>query len=172
MKPTLEDYFKNYELEVEETKFRSISYSRKFNLGNYESEEISVAADLEDLETLDQSVEQLKSQVMRIHEGLKTLESPKTAISVTRPPDKKIPWEFNPQEFLDYANWKNKKIGPREYTKGSISWGWEFIEDLETGQKNFSEAALKALDKGPVRIGDDYEITKTDRIVQTKRIKK
>ena len=45
-----------------------IRYSRRFNLGNYESEEIGLAAQLEAGDNLDEVFRVLKSQVLRLHE--------------------------------------------------------------------------------------------------------
>ena len=52
-----------------------VRYSRRFNLGNYESEEISLAAQLEAGDELDEVFKTLKSQVMRLHE-MRFLEKP------------------------------------------------------------------------------------------------
>ena len=45
-----------------------VHYTRKFNLGNYESEEIGLAAQLEAGDNLDETFRILKSQVIRLHE--------------------------------------------------------------------------------------------------------
>ena len=45
-----------------------VHYTRKFNLGNYESEEISLSAQLEAGDSLDEVFKTLKGQVMRLHE--------------------------------------------------------------------------------------------------------
>ena len=52
-----------------------VRYTRRFNLGNYESEEIGLAAQLEVGDELDEVFKTLKGQVMRLHE-MRFLEKP------------------------------------------------------------------------------------------------
>lgn len=170
MTVTLEDFFKRKtEEETEEVQIKGIEYSRVFRVAEYESERIHVAADLSVGDDLDTCFKTLKGQVMKLHEELKTLEPPAVGIPVKHTPQ--IPYDFNPQEFLDYPSWKSKRNEDGSYKKGSVDWGWDFIENRD-GAKNFSEAALKVLENGPVRIGDDYEVSMTDKIVQTRKIRK
>lgn len=44
-------------------KVQEMGYSRKFNLGNYETEEISLTASLEDLEDIAEAFRELKQTV-------------------------------------------------------------------------------------------------------------
>jgi len=55
-----------------------VQYSRRFNLGNYESEEIGLSARLDEGDSLDEVFKTLKGQVMRLHE-LRFLEKPEGA---------------------------------------------------------------------------------------------
>ncbi|MHA1631369.1 MAG: hypothetical protein ACTSXC_00925 [Candidatus Freyarchaeota archaeon] len=61
-----------------------VRYSRRFNLGNYESEEIGLSAQLEDGDNLDEVFKTLKGQVMRLHEMrfLEKLESVRLAEAI------------------------------------------------------------------------------------------
>ena len=54
-----------------------VRYSRRFNLGNYESEEIGLSAQLEAGDNLDEAFKTLKGQVMRLH-GMRFLEKPES----------------------------------------------------------------------------------------------
>ena len=45
-----------------------VRYSRRFNLGNYEGEEIGLSAQLDASDNLDEVFKTLKGQVMRLHE--------------------------------------------------------------------------------------------------------
>jgi len=168
----LDRYFQKRE-SAEDLKIKQVSYSRKFNLGNYESEEIGFpVVVLEDFDTVDGSLEQLKGQVMRIHEKLKTLEPPEQAIPVTQQPS--VPYGFDPTEFLDHE-WKGKKREDGSYEKGSCGWGWDFLyADREHTEPNFSKVAISVLERGPVRIGDDYEVSlnESGSLVQIQKAKK
>lgn len=145
---------KHRDEEVDETKLREITYTRKFNIGNYESEEIGVVAELEGLENITDTFRELKQTVFALQaEGQKAEPPP-----VTQQPNNKVPWSFDPNEFLSHE-WKGKRKDDGTYEKGSLSWGWDFTyKDREHQQPNFSEASLKVLENGPIDIGDDYTV--------------
>lgn len=141
---------------------RSIEYSRTFRVAEYESERIQVAAELDQGDDLDQSLQTLKAQVMRLHENLATLEPPKSTIPVTQKPS--VPYGFDPTEFLDFPGWKRGGRKPDgSYDKGNWDYGWTFLyEDKEHTKPTFSKAATDLLKKGPINIGDDYTLTLND----------
>jgi len=61
------------------------------------------------------------------------------------------PPEFDPQELLGHEYKGKRKEEGEGYEKGSLNWGWD-------KEDQFSEAVIKVLEKGPLRIGD-YEFT-------------
>lgn len=77
------------------------------------------------------------------------------------PGSKAEQFDFNPEELMQH-NWKNKKKPDGGYTKGSLSWGWDF-------QDQFSQNVIAALSKGPVTI-DQYEFSLQGNLVQTKKV--
>jgi len=34
---------------------------------------------------------------------------------------------FDAQELMTYQNGKRRKIGPKQYSKGDLSWGWRSV---------------------------------------------
>ena len=61
-------------------KYTELEYSRTFNLGNYESEHITLKADLDNTENLNEAFMELKADVFRLHEEGKLLEDSKKAV--------------------------------------------------------------------------------------------
>lgn len=49
-------------------RYTSISYTKKFNLGNYESEQYSISADIEEGDDVSDSVAILRQKVHAMHE--------------------------------------------------------------------------------------------------------
>ena len=151
-------------------KLTEIRYTRKFNLGNYETEEIGLTAELEGLENIGDAFRELKQTVFALQAEGVSAEPP----AVTRARDKDVPWTFDPNEFLSHE-WKGKRKDDGTYEKGSLSWGWDFVyKDREHQETNFSEASLKVLENGPIAIGDDYEIrfNESKTLVQIQKQKK
>jgi len=148
---------------------RTIEVSKTFRTGDYESERIQIGADLDPNEDLDEAYMTLAGKLIHLRELGSSLEGPEV-----KQVDESIPWGFNPQEFLDYPNWKRGKKKPDgSFDKGNCDYGWEFAENRD-GTKNFSDVVLSLLDKGPVRIGDDYEVSKSEdgKFVTIKKGKK
>jgi len=145
-----------------------IKYSRKFNLGNYETEEIGLTANLEGLEDISEAFRELKQTVFGLQAEGVDAEPPRTTQTTVTP----VPWSFNPEEFLDHA-WKGKKLDDGSYAKGSCDWGWDFITDRDQ-HPNFSEASLKVLENGPIQLGNDYTVKLNDSktLVQIQKIRK
>ena len=44
-------------------KFKSIEFTRKFNLGNFESQDLKIAADIDESENVDEAIKALKQKV-------------------------------------------------------------------------------------------------------------
>lgn len=74
--------------------------------------------------------------------------------------------EFNPEDLMKH-DWKGKKDPDHEgeHKKGTLAWGWDFID-------KFPEEVIKALNKGPITI-DKYEFSLNDTktLVQAKKKK-
>jgi hypothetical protein len=70
--------------------------------------------------------------------------------------------QFNSEELLEHE-WKGRKTGEGQYSKGSVSFGWDFRDE-------FNEEVIKTLEKGPITI-DQYQFTLAERIVQAKKKK-
>mgnify|MGYP001122195793 CR=1 FL=1 len=67
-------------------KYRELEYSRTFNLGDFQSERITLKADLDETENLDDSFKTLKATVFRLqNEGKLIEESRKVVRSDKRP---------------------------------------------------------------------------------------
>ena len=149
---------------------KEIGYSRKFNLGNYETEEINLTATLEELEDISEAFRELKQTVFGLQAEGVDAEPPRITQTTGTP----VSWLFNPQEFLDHE-WKGKRLDDGSYSKGSCSWGWDFaFKDKDHNEPNFSEASLKVLENGSIRIGDDYEVqfNESKTLVQIQKIRK
>lgn len=65
-------------------------------------------------------------------------------------PKAKAMAQFDPEELMRHE-WKGKKKAGGGYTKGSLSWGWDFASE-------FSPAVVEALKKGSLKI-DGYEFS-------------
>lgn len=53
-------------------KYRELTYKKTFNIGNYESETITLSIDLDHNENIDESFKKLKAKVLQLHaEGKK-----------------------------------------------------------------------------------------------------
>jgi len=61
---------------------REVHYARKFNLGNYESEEIGLLVELDAAEDLDEAFKALKGQVFRLHDEGGRLEKAKARVEI------------------------------------------------------------------------------------------
>jgi len=208
---------------------RELHYARKFNLGNYESEEIGLVVQLDQVEDLDEAFKTLKAQVFRLHGDGELMEEAKVQVDMGKITDVfpadlrsilyfeqsedyyvikpreylgsdnfgkmaaivkdqlngeyisagkdshfRVPREghkpvqepthattsFDPEDLMKHA-WK--KIGDKEYSRGSLSWGWDF-------KSEFQDATILALDKGPITI-EGYEFTTKDKWVQSRKVK-
>lgn len=66
-------------------KYRQLEYSRTFNLGDYQSERISLTVDLDDvLEDLDETFKTTKAQVFRLHEKGSLLEETRAVVEAEK----------------------------------------------------------------------------------------
>ena len=86
-------------------------------------------------------------------------EPPRTIGFIDETP--KIP-SFDPRTLTDHE-WKNKKLAEGSYTKGSLSWGWDFADQ-------FPEFVIQVLRKEPLEI-DRYvfSLDEAQKIVQTRK---
>ena len=64
-------------------KYRELDYSRNFNLGNYESERITLKVDLDETEDLDESYKTLKATVFRLQKEGGLIEDSKKVVEST-----------------------------------------------------------------------------------------
>jgi len=71
--------------------------------------------------------------------------------------------QFDPSDLMEHE-WKGSRKSGGEYAKGSLSWGWDFKD-------NFKPETIRVLEKGPLTI-DQYEFSLTNKIVQTRKVKK
>ena len=61
--------------------------------------------------------------------------------------------------------WKGKKKAGGGYTKGSLSWGWDFASE-------FSPAVVEALKNGSLTIdGYEFRLASSQKIVQSRKVK-
>ena len=51
-------------------KIKTIKYSRKFSLGNYETEDISLEADISEEEKAEDCIEELRERVEKLGRGI------------------------------------------------------------------------------------------------------
>lgn len=58
-------------------KWNQLEYSRTFNLGNYESEKITLSAEFDPADELEESYKTLKAAVLGLHESGKLIEESK-----------------------------------------------------------------------------------------------
>lgn len=74
--------------------------------------------------------------------------------------------QFDPADLIDHKEWKNRKQGENNYSKGSLEWGWDF-------QSNFKSETLRALEQsgGAIEL-DNYRFELEGKLVKTKKVKK
>jgi len=65
-------------------KYRELEYSRNFNLGNYESERITLKIDLDENEDLDESYRTLKATVFRLQQEGGLIEDSKKVVEADK----------------------------------------------------------------------------------------
>jgi len=53
-------------------KYKELSYQKKFNLGNYETEQISLSINLDHNESVDEAFRKLKAKVLELHQRKET----------------------------------------------------------------------------------------------------
>lgn len=122
-------------------KYRELEYSRNFNLGNYESERITLKVDLDETEDLDESYRTLKARVFKLQQEGDLLEETKKAVDSDAslspvkqafPEDLKALLIFEeskdaviikPKEFLGSANFAKIAAVVRELKGEYISAG-------------------------------------------------
>ena len=79
-------------------------------------------------------------------------------------PEAKPMAQFDPEELMRHE-WKGKKKAGGGYTKGSLSWGWDFASE-------FSPAVVEALKKGPLKIdGYEFSLASSQKIVRSRKVK-
>ena len=107
--------------------YKELEYSRTFNLGDYQSERITLKIDLDETEDLDESFRTLKAKVFNLQQKGKLIKETKKSIELDKqvePLKQKFPSELaallifsetkdaviiKPKEFLGSANFA--KIG-------------------------------------------------------------
>ena len=65
-------------------KYKELEYSRNFNLGNYESERITLKVDLDETEDLDESFRTLKATVFRLQKEGGLIEDSKKVVEADK----------------------------------------------------------------------------------------
>ena len=180
---SLDQYFeKAHEKEKEEMKIKTLEYHRKFNIGNYQTEEYGLIAELEEGDNYTECARELKQSVYDLQaEGTK-IKPPskdsnseinkKTSSTILKPEaELEVLLSSIHREFKEYPNWKKGAKKPDgTYEKGSLHYGWEFVETLD-GALNFSEDAMKLLGNGDIKIGDEYivKLSKDGRFVNIQK---
>lgn len=79
----------------------------------------------------------------------------------TQEPDQVL--EFDPDDLVKHA-WKGKKVGEKEWAKGSLSFGWDFKD-------NFKAETIAVLEKGSEVIGE-HEFSLNGNLVHVEKVKK
>ena len=71
---------------------------------------------------------------------------------------------INTEELMKHE-WEGKKTGEGQYSKGSLSWGWDFTD-------KFSPEIIAVLKKGPLHVGEyEFSLVGGGGIVSTKKTK-
>ena len=122
-------------------KYRELEYARTFNRGNYESEKITLKAELDETEELDESFRTLKATVFRLQTEGKPIEDSKKAVESDKklePIKKAFPDDLSnllifeeqenfviikPKEFLGSANFAKVGAIVRELKGEYVSAG-------------------------------------------------
>lgn len=151
-------------------KLDRISLNRKFNLGNYETLDLGLEAQLGEQDNpLDvwKQLEDLAEMYLQTRLSKATSKADEKPVAEPKPVAKPAPPmvpapDFDPKELLEHR-WKGKKTGEGTYAEGTLSWGWDF-------RNQFSQATIAVLEKGPLQI-DQYEFTLSEVLVSTKKKK-
>ena len=84
---------------------RVLEYGRTFNLGDYESERITLTVDLDETEDMDEAFRTTKARVFHLHEEGKLLEESKAVVeSIPRIDSAEL-------EELPWTKWKKDEQG-------------------------------------------------------------
>lgn len=71
---------------------------------------------------------------------------------------------LDPEDLVKHK-WKGKKTGEKQWSEGSLSWGWDFAD-------NFKKETLQVLDKGALTIGEyEFSLNESATIVNAKKKK-
>lgn len=118
-------------------------------------------------------MEKVKAQVNAIYEGMASIVSrineleesfnqlPALAKAELKSNSTIIP-NFNSDDLMKHP-WKGKKLAPGEYSEGSLSWGWDFIN-------KFTDETISVLEKGPQTIdGYTFSLNETHTLVSAKK---
>lgn len=81
---------------------------------------------------------------------------------LVQPETPQIP-NIDTEDLMNHKGWKGKKLGEGQYAEGSLSWGWDFAD-------KFKPETIKALEKGPMAIGEN-EFTFNGTIVSAHKLK-
>jgi hypothetical protein len=132
-----------------------IRYTRKFNLKNYENEDIGIVAQVDEGENVQEAFNTLKETAKFLRSA--EVEPAKAAEPTKAPTSSAASKAFSLDEFLNHQ-WMGKKLADGSYAKGTRNWGWDYAyQDREGTLPNFSEESLKMLQNGPIDLGDGYE---------------
>lgn len=98
-------------------KYKELEYSRTFNLGQFQSEKITLSVDLGPIEDLDEAFRTVKAKVFKLHEEGKLLEETKQAIEAMPKID------LAELEELPWTKWKKDEQGNRiKASPGEPGW--------------------------------------------------
>jgi hypothetical protein len=155
-------------------KLTAISLNRKFNLGNYETLDVGLEAQLSEKDNPLDAWKQLED-LAEMHLQTRTAKpeaKPTIAPKPSEKADNQIPQlkydksqqapTFDSEELMKHK-WKGKRTGEGSYAEGSLSWGWDFRD-------KFSKEVIAVLQKGLLVI-DQYEFTLSENLVSVKKKK-
>ena len=144
-------------------RIEKVEYRKRFNLGNYETEEIGFTAEIEPGDEPRVVLEMLRHEVHQCSE--KRLEVPARAETPAAQPAEQKILDFDAEDLMAHS-WKGQRIDKQDrskgYKPGSLAWGWDF-------QGEFSEPTIQLLKKGPHTI-DQYEFSLDEGLVHTTKI--
>jgi len=72
--------------------------------------------------------------------------------------------QFDPADLIDHESWKNRKQGEKNYTQGSLAWGWDF-------SGNFKPETVSELERQGTILLDQYEFKLNGKLVQCRKAK-
>jgi hypothetical protein len=143
-------------------KLDRISLNRKFNLGNYETLDVGLEAQLGEKDNPLDVWKQLED-LAEMYVQTRSAKSEEKPVATPEPqPELQQTPAFDSEELMKHK-WKGKRTGEGTYAEGSLNWGWDFRDQ-------FSKATIAVLEKGPLQI-DQYEFSLTNTLVSVKKKK-